>query len=98
MTPGAANLFYTGVVGRVRHSRVGSIPAATILLSRGFESGSEHFEKRFKNSWRNDTLTLPATRCMMPNIVAKKIFKSAHHARRRIKNQFLMIEFEPREF
>ena len=28
---------------------------------------------------------------MMPSIVAKKIFKSAHHARRRIKNQFPVI-------
>ena len=30
---------------------------------------------------------------MMPNIVAKKIFKSAHHARRRIKNHIPMIGF-----
>ena len=49
------------------------------------------FRKRFKNSWRNDTLTLPATRCMIPSSVAKKIFKSPHHARRRIKNQIPMI-------
>ena len=48
------------------------------------------FEK-VKKCWRNDSLTLPATQCMMPNIVAKKIFKSAHHARRRIKNQFPVI-------
>ena len=49
------------------------------------------FRKRFKNSWDNDTLTLPATRCMIPSSVAKKIFKSPHHARRRIKNQIPMI-------
>ena len=59
----------------------------------GSSPDSSIFEKRFKNSWHNDSLTLPATQCMMPNIVAKKIFKSAHHARRRIKNHIPMIGF-----
>ena len=54
----------------------GSIPDSSIFLKK----------KRFKNSWRNDLLTLAATRYVMPSTVAKKIFKADHHARRRIKN------------
>ena len=34
--------------------------------------------------WRNDLLTLAATRCVMPSTVAKKNFRADHHARRRM--------------
>ena len=81
-TPVAAGL---GIPAWVRSplrpffSRMGSSPDSMI------------FRKRFKNSCDNDSLTLAATQCRKRSTIAKKIFKSAHHARRRIKNQFPMI-------
>ena len=88
----AENPCYTGVVAGVSPAPRGKpLPLRPFFSRMGSSPDSMIFRKRFKNSCHNDTLTLPATRCMIPSSVAKKIFKSPHHARRRIKNQIPMI-------
>ena len=91
VTPVAANHGYTGVVAMVHDCAWVRSPMRPFFSRVGSSPDSMIFRKRFKNSSDSDSLTLVATQCRKRSTIAKKIFKSAHHARRRIKKQFPMI-------